>query len=250
MAALAWQCCAHQHLLLRSTLSFGRALVAQQRLTPIAALWHVKYDETPLRMQVRYESTMSDHTTGKLHVVETEWGLLFAEPDATSKEHFRFFRGGFSAACRIADRASAEGVCSVIHSCPAPDEGDFQGFPIRIRLPESDALSANFRAERLVSQLPSFNSWSTFHWPCTAHKVHASATKAWKLLHNSQLISGITTLGLYLNSPGCLSQFRDLLKKHIQRALVVEAGPPDLPAATTIYRLKMVSSSPLLRPSC
>ena len=50
MAALAWQCCAHQKLSLRSTLSFGAAWTELNRLTPGVELSEIF--ELPLCSQV------------------------------------------------------------------------------------------------------------------------------------------------------------------------------------------------------
>ena len=239
MGALAEQCRHHQQLLWQSTLSFAAAWSEQGALQPVAAFWHCKYDETPLRLRLRFEQSQ-DPTTGKVFAVESQWALLFAKPELPSNhpQKFTFLRGSFSPALRACDAGTAEGVCTVLQSCPGPGpSGSFlDKFPLKLRLPETDALGANVKGERLLRSLTPWNEWKSCHFTCAAHRVHSSATKSWTLEHNEPIVKGCIHLGLFLNSPGSLAQFRNVLRGLVRDTLVVERGPPQESEASKAFR--------------
>ena len=246
MASIAEQCRHHQVLLLQSTLSFASAWAEKGAWRPVAAFWHAKYDETPLRMKVLYHdqchptgSETQDITTGKVFAIENEWALLLKDPE---DNRFLFLRGAYAPSMRISDAGSAKGVCSVLASCPEPSEPFFAQIPVKIRLVETDALRANLAGERLLQTLPVWQQWQRSHWTCLAHKIHMSATKSWTLEQNSQVISGVTHLALFLNSPGGLAQFRAILHKLVSNTLVVDVGRPQLSQAAQTFRFNCMQT--------
>ena len=176
---------------------------------------------------------------------------LDPDPDSSAQD-FLLLGSALCPQVRAASSGSGETTLEVLRSCaPFPDLlrplASLCGF--RARVAETDSAKSNFRAELLLEQqrheapqLP--KTWPLLHLPCTAHRLHACATKTWQCMLPA--ISGATHASLLLGSAGGTRHLKQALMMLVQQRLVIkhEQLPP---SAVEFRRRNLALFSPSVR---
>ena len=243
-----------QHFL-KVALSFVAGWKHAEQWVPLQAVWKVKYDETPLRMRVRFltgsghgKKTKSfdeqDQQVSKLFVHECSWSLLLqpGKRALASESDCLVIKGSFAPECRIVDRATAPGIAAVVASCHSPPSEIKDLFPHTIRLVESDSLSANAKSERLLQESVCWRKWQRYTIHCMAHRIHSSTTRTFSLAFMKPLITGLKNMLLFMRSPGVISEFRAHIKTVVQDKLLVIQGRPEISLHVRDYKEKMLDA--------
>ena len=120
-------------------------------LRPCCFLEDMAYDETPMRLRLGQADTTSEKL--KVFVVQQRWTALVEEcrEGNALESSFLSLNGAFSPMVRIVDSGKGEGIRNVILSCKHnPPDLLACGWKNLFRIAETDNLSANLRAERLL----------------------------------------------------------------------------------------------------
>ena len=123
---------------------------------------------------------------------------------------------------RFAENATAETTAKLLKTTVNMPGLVTAPFQRKWRLCEMDANPANLKCERLISQSDAMQDWRCVGGTCAAHRVHAIATKTFKLSgQTANVISGCTRSLLTLQAPGALVRWRTALLDEILGTLRV-----------------------------
>ena len=246
LAAAAMHCCRGQQHNLEQTLLYTVPLVRSGVLHPICFAQLQSYDETPSRVRVSWSTdTHAESQIAKLYVVKSQWIMMFYVRTADGEEPF-LFHGSWAATLRAGTGTSAADTAAVLATCPEVNMETFKqvGFPITVKVSETDSLAANFKCERLRALADPESWW--LHIVCMAHRCHTVADKVFAL--NRPLLSGICPSLLVLQGSGHLVALRNALMQIVEARL--ECVPYDGPLAVDVgsllteMRARVLASSP------
>ena len=242
---------AFQHDTLSAVVQYVHLMQAASHLKALAFIDYSSYDETKMRVRVRWPATASpdgvqhaDTEVSNIWVVIRKWAMVLERLDRLPDSelvppkrlsNFLVLRGCFTPAVRASTSTSGASVRGVLRSCgslsqtarPLEDV-----FPVLFRLTETDEAGGNGRGEHMIMhERPP--QWRLAHLYCMAHKLHSTATKTFQMSPlESNTVSAIIHLGLQMSEGGaarrlrlaCKSLVEDELEVYHQRAMVsVEA---------------------------
>lgn len=206
------------------------------RLKPILLCIRLRFDETPTRVRIVANSSecvvdgavetpqgapSSESSSLHTKVMQVEYGLGLLWYDYDSKKYNWIF-GEVPTALRAVQSTNgantAKCLRDVIDSVPGLQNFAFEeDFKFCIRHSCSDAYSANFVAERMLTrEMP---SWVSAHTLCDVHKLYTAtktsmATVDWD-------VSGLLNLSLALSGAGSISTLRQILARLFGEKLVI-----------------------------
>ena len=223
---------------------------ANARFRPILICIRLRFDETPTRVRILdpcddevgstacVDDLTKSQTSSSLHtkVMQTECGLGVLLYDSLLNKYNWIF-GELPTSLRAVDSTNGQNTkqClkDVIDSIPGIQDFAFkEDFKFCVRHCCSDAYSANFVAERLLTE--EMPTWTPAHTLCDIHKLYTAtktsmATVDWD-------VSGLLNLSLALSGAGSISTLRKILAKLFGEKLeIVFEDPPTNPHAN-MYR--------------
>ena len=218
LLSVAETCALGQSHTLRKLLEYARSRQASGALKALQFVYHVSFDETPLRLRLAFRDTgRKSVQLAKLYAVESGWAMLLQMQDS---QEFLRIHGTFSPSLRCADANSANAIAAVLESVKShqlPDDLDPKDiFQASVRVAESDELMANLKAEReWVHKHPCTH----LHLVCLAHKLHSVCEKTVDLV--PELWTGTVRTLLCAQSGSNLSKLEASLLSEIPQRLEV-----------------------------
>ena len=237
--AVAQKSYSAQSQLLEAVGLWCRAMTETQDIIPIAFVWKVKYDETPMNVRVSYPTSSHGqnkdcHKHAKGWVIESSWSATFKVKEPGDGSSMFMLTASLAPELRVSKTKTAESIIGVLNSCHQPPAG--LPFPLKLRVVDSDAASNNKRCERLLTHL-GWHDWKTMQVECLCHKVHGGVERCMDLF--PKVTTGLKNLILHLTA--ALPAVREALAAVIEDELEVIAGQPDLSATAVAYREQVVS---------
>ena len=193
---------------------------------------HVLYDETPLKLMVRYENDPQEHCeVAKCFSIEWGWSMLLETEKVDGavsanmpSYEYTILRGRRSASVMAGASGTGESIYGVLRKAEAiADDHLSQVFEKCTRVAETDECKANSRAESLVVGSRG-KHWMELHNFCAAHKLHAMATKTFPLAATT--IRGMVHTSKHLGTAGHMLGFKQALQKLVQERLCVLLHDP------------------------
>ena len=217
--------------------------VRQDVLEATFFAWHVKFDETSLRLRAAWQDGVKETQSSKLFVIESKWLAVLRPKTAQGFNDYITLSGACSPELRITDSGSGEGVCAALLSCMCPPSKATQVFRHVARLVDTDALPANFKAERLLRNRTRLwgQAWH-LHLECQAHKIHQSAVCIFKMRLGGDVVTGLTNLALSLTSPANAPKLRPALKQVVAERLQRVQGAPMLSSRAREFRNRCLAA--------
>ena len=228
-----------QRALLQNVVAWCRLLASSAKADLLTLALHFKFDETPLRCRIAFPHSAvavaeSDVQVGKIHVVECQWSILL-QLHGDVANHLQsaatgactemanssplLLQGAFSPQLRATDRATGEGISSMVRDClvglNAADLGST--FKMAMFTSEVDGAGANDRAIRVLKQTVFPQHWSSLTIQCLAHKIHILAVKTLKM--NPCIVTGLKHVCLYMCGAGVRAHARQALDAIVEARL-------------------------------
>ena len=218
---------------------------------PVLFVHHCKHDETPIRIQGRFDSTDSNPQLCKVYMVENQWAALLQRRDPSSKSSssesdFLLIRGATAAEARNAENSTAPTIAKMLSGCWCPPE-ETKSFQNLWRCAETDANGASLKSERLVGAWPHMSPWKMSHHQCAAHRAHSIATSLFDAKFSTEdVVSSCIRTLLVLQSAGSRQRFQDALQSYVDKhPITIKTNSPLSDAAlsyrSTVTRLFGVS---------
>ena len=206
-------------------------MAAGGRVRPQALIWHIKYDETPLQMRIRFHSEdVADSQVAKIHVVESRYTIVYTQclGEGCEEEATYLISGAMSPQVRGSDkRGTAEAIATILNCCvQPPDDALTSCFPFRARVVESDSLAANAKAERILRSEETQQQWRRWHVlevQCYCHRAHTAAKRTFELMQST--LTGVTNVSLILQGPGMMAETRRVLQQMVRDIAIVKDWP-------------------------
>ena len=241
MEACAEMCLQSQWDSLHKMLEYVKAMARADAIRPVAFLWKVAHDETPLRCKVAFgEVTNESVQVAKLFVVESSWSMVLEHKVPVEGRRLMVVEGHFSPCLRAADSTNGLAIAAVLRSVAQQQlpKGLPELFQISSRCIECDEAGANARAERfLETDEP---RWTRLTINCLCHKVHAAVQKTWSL--NLAILTGTVRSLLVMQGSAGLCRLKAKLRDLVaERCELIYTQAPLEPAAM-LYRRNILSA--------
>ena len=219
MSALAERFTQQQHDTPESVMTYIRTLCLTRAWRPLLYLQCCKYDETPLRLDVRFGGSEAAEQLAKTFAVEHSWCMLVCKKDCATLQDCLCFVGAACPSIRVAQNSTGDTMARLVPAC-CPVPSLVHMFEHRWRLSETDSAKSNIRCERIQASRGCFSEGRVAHVCCSAHRLHQVASKTWSL--SLSTLSSLKRTLLVLQSPGCLLKFEKALVQEIHSALVLK----------------------------
>ena len=187
-----------------------------------------RYDETPMRLKIHWQSVGPSVVEAKAKVLCVEHGramLLKVPNSAALRERFRSILVCMKGCTlhRVADSHNTQSLATMVESilqqqAPLPPAAHHED------LVTSDELATNLAAERLLSTTPRLGKegpHKLLHVLCDVHKASGVARKTFQVAGLAKLPAGLTHTALSLRSSGDLQRVRNSLKHILSTELVI-----------------------------
>jgi hypothetical protein len=216
---------------LHTFLQIIRALRTSGQIVPITFINFRKYDETPIRLRVRWEDEEDLEPSAKLMVVERSWAMVLMQSDS---QRVVCIRGHLSSKSVVASSMTAESIKAIIKKTTQlpPELTDI--FDHYDNMIVTDEHPSNISAEHGLHDVASPNATSC-HLICDIHKAAAVAKKTFSL--NEGLVTCLVRAGLSVRACGGLARLRRAMGTVVEELLVVRPGDAGIDASA--YRAQV-----------
>lgn len=198
----------------------------EARMKPIMLLVKLRYDETPMKVQISEEScthakvVQSEHTQSML--LEKDGKLLFCASRLPTQ-------------LGAVDRTTGENTRSVlwqqVNAIPELSRLT-DPFDLRIRVSVADRYSANYRAEKGLQQTGYMDDFINIFLPCDIHKLHAAIRNASN--NAASDVAGLLNAGLATVDLGAIQTLRAILISILETDMEIVDGPPPVEVGSAL----------------
>ena len=230
----------------QSVAHYAWTLVEGGHMVAVALINYNAKDETPMRLRIAFRPSDRGGVPqiAKVFVVQSQTSLILKKVEtACNGDASDYLILNFSApvALRASDRGTAEGIVAVLRSANVVCERLEEVFRLKLRIVESDGLSANLRAERLMQALNP--GWKALQVLCSAHRIHAIADKVWALVEGKDgALTGVLRTLLVLQGTTQLAQLTASLEAIVCERFDYIEGQGTLTEAAQRYRHNVLSA--------
>lgn len=188
-----------------------------QRVCPVSIVIRRKYDETPLRLMVRWapDGANECESSAKLMLTECSWCITaqLLAPDGTVQGQV-CLRGRRPTRAQVMSAMTAEAVQHVVSdACPLP-AAVRSVFPHVDVVSTTDEHASNVAAElNMIDALPDGSAGGIMHLLCDVHKASAIAKKSLGL--DEPTITGCIKVAMSVRGSGTMTKLRRCMTRFL-----------------------------------